>query len=163
VAFYFVKQMKAISPAKTSVYEKGDLKITVNYNSPSKRGRKIFGGLVPFGTVWRTGANEPTTFETTLDLTILGKKLEKGKYSVWTIPNEKAWTVIFNSDVPFWGVNFNGKTAREVNTDALVIEVPSVTHDKEFEEFTITVEQGAEDLELIFLWDKTLVTVPFSK
>jgi hypothetical protein len=156
-------RMKTISPEKTSFYEKDGLKIKVTYNSPSKRGREIFGGLVPYGKVWRTGANEPTIFETNEEITIQGKKLPKGTYSLWTIPNQNAWTVIFNSEIPFWGVNFNRQTTRETKNDVLLVDVPALIQEKEFEEFTISVEQGAEDAEIIFLWDKTLVAVPFSK
>ncbi len=164
VVFYVaINKMKTISPERTSVFEKEGLQIKVNYNSPSKKGRQIFGGLVPYGKVWRTGANEPTTFETNADITILGKKLMKGEYSLWTIPNEHNWTVIFNSELPFWGVNFNRQTTRDSKYDVVVVDVPAVIQDKEFEAFTISVEQGAEELELIFLWDKTLVAVPFSK
>ncbi len=156
-------RMKTISPEKTSSYETDGLKVKVTYSSPSKRGREIFGGLVPYGKVWRTGANEPTIFETNEEITIQGKKLPKGSYSLWTIPNQNTWTVIFNSEIPFWGVNFNRQTTRETKNDVLLVDVPAVIQEKEFEEFTISVEQGAEDLEIIFLWDKTLVAVPFSK
>lgn len=156
-------QMKAISPEKTSSFEKDSLILKVVYNSPSKRGREIFGGLVPYGKVWRTGANEPTIFETNSDIIIQGKKLPKGKYSLWTIPNETSWSILFNSEIPFWGINFNGQLDREAKNDVLVVDVPALIQKKEFEEFTISIEQGAEDMELIFLWDKTLVAVPFSK
>ncbi len=156
-------KMKSVSPEKDVTYQEGNLKINVKYNGPFKKGREIFGGLVPYGKVWRTGANEPTTFETNQELTILGKKLKKGKYSLWTIPNEKTWTIIFNSEVPFWGIGFNGQSNRDPKQDALSIDVPVVIQDKEFEQFTISVEKGGEEIELIFLWDKTLVAVPFSK
>jgi hypothetical protein len=156
-------KMKSVSPEKNSTYQEGDLKLSVQYNGPFKKGREIFGGLVPYGKVWRTGANEPTTFETNQDLTIQGKKLKKGKYSLWTIPNEKIWTIIFNSEIPFWGIGFNGQTNRDPQLDAVTVDVPVVLQDKEFEQFTISVEKGGEEIELIFLWDKTLVAMPFSK
>jgi hypothetical protein len=156
-------RMRTVSPEKNASYESGDLKVKVGYNGPSKRGRQIFGGLVPFGKVWRTGANEPTTFETNKEISILGKKLAAGKYSLWTIPNESTWTVIFNSEIPFWGVSFDGQPAKDAKQDALSVEVPVVIQDKEFEQFTISVEKGGEEIELIFIWDKTLVAVPFTK
>ncbi len=158
--YFGVKKMKTVSPEKSSTYKTNELAIKVEYNSPSKKGREIFGGLVPYGKVWRTGANEPTTLETNQPLTIQGKKLPKGKYSLWTIPNEKTWAIIFNSEVPLWGIGFNGKTNREATFDVVTVEVPVVIQDKEFEQFTISVEKGGEEIELIFLWDKTLVAVP---
>lgn len=88
-------QGKRLSPAKKEVGTVNGKKITINYSSPSKRKRKIFGGLVPYGKVWRTGANEATTFEVSKDLMVQGKKLPKGKYGLFTIPGEKEWTIIF--------------------------------------------------------------------
>ncbi|WP_461451488.1 DUF2911 domain-containing protein [Mucilaginibacter sp.] len=77
--------------------------ITINYGSPSVRGRKIWGGLVPYKTVWRTGANEATRFTTTKDILVEGKKLAAGTYGFFAIPNEKSWTIIFNSVANQWG------------------------------------------------------------
>lgn len=87
--------------------------------------------------------------------------MKKGKYSLWTIPNEQTWTIIFNTTVPSWGVNFDGP-ARTPETDALKVEVPVVIQEKEFEKFTINVEKTDEGFELILIWDKTLVAVPFT-
>ncbi|MEP6646440.1 MAG: DUF2911 domain-containing protein [Saprospiraceae bacterium] len=78
-------------------------KITINYSSPAVKGRQIWDALVPFNQVWRTGANEATTFETTKDLIINGQKLPAGKYGLFTVPGEKSWTVIFNSVWDQWG------------------------------------------------------------
>lgn len=81
--------------AKTSVTIKGK-QITVDYFAPSMRGRRIMGGLVPYGEVWCTGANIATGFTTEADLQIGSLKLPKGKYSIWTLPTEKEWTLIVN-------------------------------------------------------------------
>jgi hypothetical protein len=158
-------QAKAKSPEAGVEFVEGNLKITVFYNAPSKKGRVIFAddGLVPFGKVWRTGANEATYLETNKTLVFNGKELKPGKYSIWTIPTAQSWTVIFNSDYPSWGINFNGEANRDVNFDALTVEVPAVIQDTEFEMFTISIERiDEESLELDFLWDKTLVAVPFT-
>lgn len=153
---------KSFSPEANVEFVNGDLKVHVFYNSPSKKGRVIFGDLVPFKKVWRTGANEPTTFETNKDLNFGGKKLPAGKYSMWVMPDEQSWTIYFNSEVPSWGVDFNGQANRSAENDVLVIQVPVVIQEKVFEKFTISVEKAAEEMELIFLWDQTLVSAPFT-
>ncbi|HAC24722.1 MAG TPA: hypothetical protein DCE81_07370 [Cytophagales bacterium] len=163
LAFFRFYYTKKFSPEENVNFTSGDLTVNVFYNSPGKKGRIIFApdGLVPFGKVWRTGANEPTTFETSQDLLINGQKLKKGKYSVWTIPNEQTWTIIFNTNIPSWGVKFDGPS-RQPETDALSVDVPVVIQEKEFENFTINVEKTGEGFELILIWDKTLVAVPFT-
>ena len=81
----------------------GSAQVDINYSTPSVKGRKIWGELVPYGQVWRTGANEATVFETSQDLNINGKVLKAGKYGLFTIPGEKEWTFIFNSVWDQWG------------------------------------------------------------
>lgn len=156
---------KSFSPEATVEFVDGDVNVKIYYNSPSKKGREIFGEntLVPYGKVWRTGANEASTFETNQDLNFGGKVLKAGLYSLWTIPNQQSWTIIFNAEVPSWGVDFNGQANRTADKDVLSIEAPVVLQDKEFEKFTISVEKTSEEMELVFLWDKTLVAAPFTK
>lgn len=81
----------------------GDAKISVVYNRPNAKGRQIFGALVPFGQVWRTGANENTTFETSRDVRVNGQLLAAGKYGLHTIPDKNEWTIIFNRVNDAWG------------------------------------------------------------
>ncbi len=161
-AIIFYKNTKSYSPEADTAFEASDLKINIFYNRPSKKGRVIFGGLVPYGKTWRTGANEATVFETNKDLMIGGRKLAKGKYSLWTVPNEQSWEVVFNSTIPNWGIDVmnNGEAARNPNTDIVIVEVPVMTTQKEFEQFTISVEKTDDLLELVLAWDKTLVAVP---
>lgn len=158
------KQVKSKSPEKGADYVDGDSRVHVYYNGPFKKGRVIFAadGLVPYGKVWRTGANEATYLETNKPLMIKGQKLNPGKYSLWTIPDAQTWKVIFNSEYPSWGINFNGEANRNPQADVLTVEVPAVTQDTEIEQFTISLEKVDEEVELIFLWDKTLVSVPFT-
>jgi hypothetical protein len=155
---------KSYSPESNVAYEEGGLKINLFYNRPSKKGRVIFGGLVPYGKTWRTGANEPTVFETNKDLLIGDQKLAKGKYSLWTVPNEQSWTVVFNSTIPNWGINVmnNGEAAREPATDVILIDVPVMKTEKTFEQFTISIDKSDDMLELVLAWDKTLIAVPLS-
>lgn len=163
VLAYIRVTTKSHSPEGTADFTDGSLKIHVFYNRPFKKGRAIFGKLVPYGKTWRTGANEPTQFETSADLLFGEKVLKAGKYSLWTVPNEQSWQVVFNSEIPSWGVGYNGEAQRNPETDAVVVEVP-VNHsqEKEFEQFTISIEKASDGMELIFFWDKTIVSVPFS-
>jgi hypothetical protein len=91
------------SPAVTATGKAGDATVTINYGAPSVKGRKIWGELVPFGKVWRTGANDATTFEIDADVKIEGQSLAKGKYALFTIPEENEWTIIFNKNPKQWG------------------------------------------------------------
>ena len=91
------------SPAATATGKIGTTDVTVNYSSPGVKGRKIFGGLEPYGKVWRAGANEATTIEFSKNVTVEGKPLPAGKYGFFVIPTEKQWTVIFNKVPNQWG------------------------------------------------------------
>lgn len=151
---------KIHSPEATSTYENADLKLEVIYNRPYKKGRQIFGNLVPYGKVWRTGANEATTFETDTDILVDGTLLEAGKYSLWTIPGQESWKVIFNSKMYPWGINFSQKAYRNAKYDALVLERPVETLEKPLEQFTISFEESGEFVNLNLVWDQTKISVP---
>ena len=158
-----LRKTKSFSPEDQVVYEEGDLKLRVFYNRPYKKNREIFGNLVAYDEVWRTGANEATTFETNKDLAIEGKKLPAGKYSLWTIPRKGTWTIIFNSEYGQWGINSKGEANRQPDRDVLRIDATAVEQDQIFEQFTIAFEKSGEDIEMVLAWDKTLVSVPVSK
>jgi len=96
-------QKKMESPRDSVSGKIGKAGVSINYGSPSVRGRKIWGELVPYDKVWRAGANEATTFTTDQPLKIEGKTLAAGKYSFFVIPNQNEWTVIFNKTVNQWG------------------------------------------------------------
>src|SRR6187549_2507951 len=87
---------KRPSPPGTATGKVNGATITINYSSPSVKGRKIWGDLVPYGQTWRAGANEATTFETDKEIMVEGKSLPAGKYAFFTIPGEKEWVIIFN-------------------------------------------------------------------
>jgi hypothetical protein len=164
-AIWFLRQTtKTASPETDVNYSSNGLSVHVFYNRPFKKNRVIFDstGLVPFGKVWRTGANEATIFETNKDLVIDGKTLPAGKYTLWVSPSAQTWTVMFNSEYGQWGINFNGEANRDPENDVLSVEVPVLIQDKVFEQFTISVEKAGEEQELVFIWDKTLVSVPFT-
>lgn len=110
------------SPPATAKGKAGDANIAINYSSPSVKGRKIWGGLVPYGQVWRAGANEATVFETDKEIKVEGKTLPAGKYSLFAIPGEKEWTFIFNSETGQWGVNKEGANLKR-DKDVLTVNV----------------------------------------
>lgn len=152
-------QTKKASPEATAAYSKNGKDLSVFYCTPSKKGREIFGGLVPYGEVWRTGANEATTFTTNTDLRIDGKTLAAGTYTLWTIPNKDEWTVIWNTKEYGWGVGFNGQAPREPEADALQVKVPVQNLEAPVELFTIAFEED-DALALVMAWDKTKIAVP---
>ncbi len=91
------------SPPATATGKIGESTVTINYSSPSVKGRKIFGGLEPYNKVWRAGANAATTFEVDKDVMVEGKTLPAGKYAFFVMPTEGDWTVIFNKVASQWG------------------------------------------------------------
>ncbi|MHA6246427.1 DUF2911 domain-containing protein [Pontibacter sp. CAU 1760] len=105
------------SPAAEATGKIGDATVKVNYSSPAVKGRTIWGDLVPYGKVWRAGANEATTVTLDKDVMVEGKPLAAGTYSFYTIPGEDAWTVIFNKTAKQWGTQYDEKQ------DALRVQV----------------------------------------
>jgi len=91
------------SPAATATGKIGKATVTVAYSSPAVKGRTVWGGLVPYGQVWRAGANEATTFTTDQPLAVEGKALPAGTYALFVLPTEKQWTIIFNKTAKQWG------------------------------------------------------------
>ena len=162
---YLRKQTKKHSPERTSVYTENGFDLEVRYSSPFKKNRVIFGDLVPYDVVWRTGANEPTTFETRSDIKIIDKTLVAGKYSLWTKPGQRSWAIIFNEEIPDWGVTISSggqETTRDPEKDVLKVEVPVEVLGQPEESFTIDFE-GDEQLYLSLYWDLTKVKVPLNK
>ena len=154
-------QTKKHSPEKNISYSNGGLELSTFYCSPAKKGRVIFGELVPYGEVWRTGANEASTFTTNKDLLIDGKTLSAGTYSLWTIPNESEWQVIFNSKMYDWGVKItNQKASREADYDALVTDVAVSKSINVKEDFSISfAEIPSEGVVMMLSWDTVVVPV----
>ena len=111
------------SPPATAKGKVNGATITIDYSSPSVKNRKIFGELHPYGEVWRAGANEATVFETDKDIRVEGKALPAGKYSIYAIPGEKEWTIIFNKQTGQWGVKRGGATSRDPAQDAISVQV----------------------------------------
>lgn len=149
-----------LSPKDTAKISLNDLDLKVEYNRPSKRDRIVFGALVPFDKVWRTGANEATTFQTNQDLMVNGMLLKKGKYTLWTVPMENSWKVMFNSKQYQWGVNEKMEPMWDPNYDAVEIEVTAQQLDETVEQFTIAFDNKLGTLKLTMAWDQTLIEIP---
>jgi hypothetical protein len=114
------------SPPATATGKIGAATVTIDYSSPSVKGRKVWdpsGTIAPYGKAWRAGANEPTTFTTDKEVTIEGKKLPAGKYQLYAIPGEKEWTWVFNSKIPGWGIKRTGEVDTDPSGDVLKVVV----------------------------------------
>jgi len=114
---------KRASPPETATGNVMGATITINYSSPAVKGRKIWGGLVPYDKVWRAGANEATIFETSKDIKVEGKTLPAGKYSLYALPGEKEWVFIFNSKTGQWGIKNDGSTTEDPANDVIKVTV----------------------------------------
>jgi hypothetical protein len=134
------------SPRKEMTGTIGENTIKVNYGSPSVKGRQILGNLIPYGEIWRMGANEATTIELTQDIKIQGKELAAGKYAVFTQAEEKGnWTVIFNSESEQWG-----HYKHDADKDVLRVEATAETRDEASE----TMDFVMEGNNLVMIWEK---------
>jgi hypothetical protein len=145
------------SPGQTLRQDFGISSIELNYSRPGMKGRKIFGDLVPYGKVWRTGANSATRIKFSDDVTIGGQTLKAGEYAIYTVPNEKEWEIIINKGSANWGTDYKQED------DILRVKASSVKLDWPVETFTMqfsNVKSNSTDLQI--MWDKTLVSVPIT-
>ena len=158
ISFEYMKnQTKRASPEETTEYKQGDKLLSVFYCRPYTKGRDIFGSLVPYGEVWRTGANEATTFTTNTTIDFGGEIVQPGSYTLWTIPQETQWTIILNSKMYGWGVGLDGAPSREAEYDVVKINVPVQTLDELVKQFTIAF---VYNVNMNLSWEKTKVSVP---
>jgi Protein of unknown function (DUF2911) len=132
--------------------------ITVDYSSPRMKGRKIFGGLVPYGEVWRTGANEATTFVTTADLTVWGKDVPAGSYTIFTAPLPDNWALIINKHTGEWGIPYNYVSEELFRVPMSVSSTPDLV-----ENFTISFESAGKACTLQMSWEKTQASIKFEE
>ena len=126
----------------------------VIYSRPHRGGRKLFGGLVEWGKIWRLGANEATEIQFFQPVTILNKKLDKGQYVMYAIPQEDNWTIAFNRNLYSWGLKF------DPSQDALRVELPAITKPRVIEDFTMIFEKTTEGADLIMAWENMEVRLP---
>ena len=143
------------SPPESASCELGEGKtIKTDYSSPRMRGRKIYGGLVPYGQVWRTGANEATTFVTSSDVVVGGKAVPAGSYTIFTIPNQDKWTLIINKKTGEWGIPYKYESDELARVDMRVSKVsPPV------ENFTISYKKFGPGCLMMLDWETTRAAV----
>ncbi|WP_310560623.1 DUF2911 domain-containing protein [Flavobacterium sp.] len=143
-------QNKPASPAAVANGKINGASITINYSSPSVKGREIWGKLVPFNKVWRAGANDATTFETDKDLTIEGSKLPSGKYSFFVIPNEKECIIIFNKEAKQWGAY-----KYKEKDDQIRVTVKQQPTDLSAESLIYTIKENS----IVLSWEKWSIPI----
>ncbi len=131
--------------------------IHVDYSSPRMNGRKIYPGLVPYGEVWRAGANEATTFVINKDVTVGGKEVPAGNYTIFVIPNADKWTLIVNKKTGEWGIPYKWESDELLRTDMKVSPLSTSVED-----FTIGFDHAGSNCILYMDWEKTRASVEIS-
>ena len=167
VAYFSYAILFPTSPLDKVVYNSENSNYEVEYSRPYKKERLIFGdenekALVPYGKYWRTGANAATTFSTSEDIVFGGKKLKAGKYSLYTIPGKKTWTVVLNSEERWF---FEAAGEPDKAYEELQVSISSSENTEIVEQFTIDFSAPGVSLRSSYMnlkWDKTLVSIPLN-
>jgi hypothetical protein len=148
-------QQQRLSPHENVSIDVGRNKITITYGRPYMKGRKIFGGLESYDKVWRTGADEATTLETTADLQIGALKVPKGTYALFTIPGQNGWKLIVNKTAKQWGA-FEYKQADDLGR----VDMKVTRTAQPVEQFTISLSAGGQDQAVLTMaWENTSANV----
>ena len=152
-------QRKRISPSASAFCDLGSGK-TINtvYSSPRMNGRKIYGGIVPFGQVWRTGANEATTFVTTNPFLVGGKLVPAGKYTIFTIPAPGKWTLIVNKKTGEWGIPYKYESDELARIDMSTTELSSPV-----ENLVISYQKSGTACTMNIDWETTRASVAITE
>ncbi|HEV8383084.1 MAG TPA: DUF2911 domain-containing protein [Gemmatimonadales bacterium] len=146
-----------LSPRDTARANVGGADVWVDYSRPQKRGRVIFGDVVSWNAVWRTGANAATQFSTSADLVIGGATVPAGKYTLWTLPTQTGWKLIINKQTGQWGTEYDAQQ------DLVRVDAKVETLATPVEQMVIAFEQGTSPTALTVSWDRTKVSVPVSR
>jgi Protein of unknown function (DUF2911) len=152
------KSQRPSPPAQAQCKFSDGKTITVDYSSPRAKGRKIFGGLVPYGEVWRTGANDATTFVTTANLSLEGKDIPAGSYTIFTIPAQDKWTLIVNKHTGEWGIPYKYQSEELAR-----VPMQASSTSSPVENFTIAFNQGGTTCTLQISWENTQASVTFNE
>ena len=145
-------------PAKAQCKLADGKTITIDYSSPRMKGRKIFGELVPYGKVWRAGANEATTFVTTGDTSVGGTTVPAGSYTIFVIPSADKWTLVISKKTGEWGTAYPGPGEDLARVDMTVSKLPSA-----IENFTISLDKNGAGCTLHIDWETTRASVDIAK
>jgi hypothetical protein len=146
------------SPAEKTQCKFSDGKsIQVAYSSPRAKGRKIYGGLVPYGQVWRTGANEATTFVNDVDVTIGGNTIPAGNYTLFTIPDQNKWTLIISKKTGEWGIPY------PEGNDLLRTDMSVSKTSGPVENFTISFHEMGNGCHMYVDWENTRATAEITE
>jgi hypothetical protein len=148
------KSSRPSPPAKAECKLAGGKSVTVDYSSPRAKGRKVYGELVPYGKVWRAGANEATTFVTDTDVVVGGTTVPAGKYTIFTIPNADKWTLVISKKTGEWGTAYPGEKEDLARMDMQVSKLPSPV-----ENFTIGFDQSGGGCNMYMDWETTRASV----
>jgi hypothetical protein len=132
--------------------------ITVDYSSPRMKGRKIYGGLVPYGQVWRLGANEATTFVNTADLTVAGKDVPAGNYTLFAVPDQARWTLIISKKTGEWGIPYPGE-----GYELARVEMKASKLSSPVENLTISFDQTTAGCTMNVDWETTRASETFAE
>ena len=147
-----------VSPASEVEQMVGLTEIEIEYSRPSMRGREVFGNLVPFGKVWRTGADNSTKISFDTDVIISGKTIQSGTYSIFSIPNKESWEIIFYSDVELWGVPRDWSENKVVFSS--MFDVKKLKKRNSVETFTISFNDLTNnDVNMSISWENTSVDI----
>ena len=148
------KSKRPSPPGTAEVTFADGKKVTINYSRPSAKGRKIFGELVPFDQVWRTGANEATSLKTDVDLDIGGTTVPAGSYTLYTLPSASSWKLIINKQIGQWG------TVYQQDQDLARVDMNVTSLSQPVEQFTIGLDKkGGDAAQLNLQWEKTQASV----
>jgi hypothetical protein len=145
-------------PEKASCTFPDGKSIKVDYSSPRMRGRKIFGGLVSYGEVWRAGANEATTFVANTPVMVQQKLVPSGSYTIFTLPTQNKWTFIISKETGEWGIPYPGAKSDFARVDMQVAKLPS-----RLENFTISFDKAADRCTMRLDWETTRASVDVSE
>jgi len=154
---FAARSLGTLSPPDSVRASVAGASIAVRYSRPSMRGRVIFGNVVPWNQVWRTGANQATVFETSADLVIAGAPVPAGKYSLWTLPSPGGWKLIVNRNTGQWGTDYDAQYDL-ARIDMRVEQLP-----RPVEQFTIAIEPSGKRGVLKLEWERTRVSVPVTR
>ena len=149
---------KRPSPPASASCAFADGKVTIDYSSPRAKGRKIFGDLVPYGKIWRTGANEATTFVTDTAVAVGGKDVAAGSYTIFTVPEEGKWALVISKKTGEWGTDYPGES-----NDLARAPMSTSKTAAPVESFTIGFEQAGNKCALHMEWENTRASVDVVK